>query len=871
MRPTSPRIALLCLAAVLALVAIPTLSFGSSSGSGPAGSPPARRAIKAKKRCHRVRVHGHKRRVCKKPKRHLPVGVPPQAPPPPVVTGGSGSGGGPSGGGSGPGGGGGEYPEEPGGGGGATLYETVDLISDPGFEDPGHPTGCFAPFNANDGSVAGDADTPLVGANSLSLAVSPFGRVGCIHEYGFEEGPIGKTVTVEGKLRIDSPADGSGGGLEVCAVLYFEGDQQDFKKCHTYHAGDPDTDPVRLVFDAEGKRLARVFFQLDAISTPIEATLDEAHLYVEQVTDSDGPRGGGGSGGGGGGGGGGSSVGRFAAMVSPTDGETFTTPLNLRLTGIGHDPNIFTNVPEPGKGTNAAEVQFLLDGAPIGDPVTGAEAEYHVFKTFADNLDVSPGQHTVSARATYENPPLVLESPPVTITVQAPPAYAQTVDLSDDVELGPNQSYELVGAPGARIKLNGNGHRIVSSGSTGTSGHLKLKYVDVYNLGSEADTAAPGIDVTTTGSTGSVEIENSVFDSSDPVRLRLDGSTTASIRGNLFRSNVRTPIGQLPRDEPGAHTVAGIQVFGTSAAAKTFAGNNVGAAPVLFQHVNHWTIGGPTDADSNVLIGPRASFEVLESADVTVEGNFLDHVYYGGWSQGQLLELFDTSPITVEHNVLVDSSWPVRGIAGEFAYNLVAEAGHEWMVPADGAYVHHNVFVGGDNDSGGIRGVYPISARIDNNTFDGLLGGLVRAGIVWENGETTLKSNAFVRFPTWAGAVVEREGGTIEAEYNGFFNPLTTNYLGGVTSAHDLNGGTSTDPMFAGPMPTTTFEGDKVAVWQRQLPVSQILADYRARYTPTPGSPYIDAGDPAGGAGNDVGAVGAGTPNPLDLFGKFSQ
>jgi hypothetical protein len=436
------------------------------------------------------------------------------------------------------------------------------------------------------------------------------------------------------------------------------------------------------------------------------------------------------------------------------------------------------------------------------------------------------------------------------------------------VVLGPSESYELIGAPGERIKLNGNGHRILTSGPTGTTGHLKLKYVDAFNLGSETDTSSPGIDVATTGS---VEIENSVFDSNNPVDLHLNGSSDASIRGNLFRSNMRMPIGQLPREEPGSATVPVVKVTGTSAAPKEFAGNNVGAGPVVFEGVNHWTIGGDSDADTNVLIGPRTAFEVLDSADVTVEGNFLDHVYYGGWSQGQLLELFGTSPVTVEHNVLVDSSWPVRGIAGEFAYNLVAEAGHEWVVPDDGAYVHHNVFVGGDNDSGGIRGVYPISARIENNTFDGLLGGLVHAGILWEDGQTTLKSNAFVGFPTWAEAVVDREGGTIEAEYNGFFNPLSTNYLGGVTAAHDLNDGASTDPALTGPLPTTTFEGDKVAVWRRQLPVSEILADYRSRYTPSAGSPYIDAGDPAGGAGNDIGAVGAGVANPLDLFGKFSQ
>jgi hypothetical protein len=51
--------------------------------------------------------------------------------------------------------------------------------------------------------------------------------------------------------------------------------------------------------------------------------------------------------------------------------------------------------------------------------------------------------------------------------------------------------------------------------------------------------------------------------------------------------------------------------------------------------------------------------------------------------------------------------------------------------------------------------------------------------------------------------------------------------------------------------------------------LATVLARYRARYLPKPGSPAIDTGDPAGGAGNDIGAVGAGTANANDNFGKI--
>jgi hypothetical protein len=841
-------LALLALAA-LALLALPAASLASPSRAGA--------AVAKHRHKHRCRAHRHaggamRKRACKR--RRPPVSEVPPAPPappaPPSSPGGSG------------GGGKGEVPEAP-----RSEYELVDLISNNGFEEAAEPTSCFAPFSGNDGSLQPSEDRPLAGQRSLQVSVSPYGRVGCIHEYGFEAGPVGKSVAIEAQLRVDGVAAGSSEGLEVCAVVYFENDPQNRESCQVLHAGFEG--PLKAQVDAEGKRLQRVFFQLHGQGHEVEVTLDDAHLWVERLKGSEGPRGGGG-----GGGGGGTDEGRYAAMVSPTDGETFTTPLNLRLVGIGHDPNIFTNEdeehhPAPGRGTNAAKVEFFLDGDKIFEQA-GKDAEYHVFKGFAENLDVAPGQHEVWAVATYKNPALELKSPVVTITVESPPAYARTVDLTEDVVLSASQSYELEGAPGAPVRLNGNGHRIVAPG--GTSGHLNLKYVDVYDLGDPGDTSSPGIDVTATGSTGSVAIEHSTFDSSNPVALRLDGSATASIRGNLFRSNMRMPIGQLPEPEPepASGTTPVIQISGSSTAPKTFAANDVGAAPVLFQRAHDWMIGGTSNADSNVLIGPRAAFEVVESSDMTIEGNFVDHNYYGGWSQGQLLELRDTRPITVEHNVLMDSSWPVRGIAGEFAYNLVLEAGHQWMVPDDGAYVHHNVFVGGDNDQGGITGYYPISARIEDNTFDGQLGSMTQSALRWEMGQATLRSNAFIDFPTRTAAVVDREGGTIDAAYNGFFNPQQTDYIG-VTATNDLNGGASTDPRFAGPLPRTPFEMDKAAVWKRQLTVGAILAAYRAFYTPTQGSPYIDAGDPAGGPGNDIGAVGAGAVSPLDRFGSFSQ
>ena len=81
-------------------------------------------------------------------------------------------------------------------------------------------------------------------------------------------------------------------------------------------------------------------------------------------------------------------------------------------------------------------------------------------------------------------------------------------------------------------------------------------------------------------------------------------------------------------------------------------------------------------------------------------------------------------------------------------------------------------------------------------------------------------------------------------------------------TAHDRTG----DPQLTDP-PATVFDLDEVGVWKRTLGVRDVLGTYRMRYTPGPGSPLVDTGDPAGGGGNDIGAVGAGAANADDKFG----
>ncbi len=201
----------------------------------------------------------------------------------------------------------------------------------------------------------------------------------------------------------------------------------------------------------------------------------------------------------------------------------------------------------------------------------------------------------------------------------------------------------------------------------------------------------------------------------------------------------------------------------------------------------------------------------------------------------------------------------MRGVGCEFRYNLVLDAGHEWLWPEPNGSIHHNIFYGGDNDVGGIfvRESYT-GIKFFNNTLDGGQGWMYAVEL--QAGAMALTSNAFVNVPK--GTTVHAAGATLTADYN-FFDNTQANYSDSRHPAHDVGG----QAMLTMP-PTKSFDLDESTVWRRGTTVSSMLALYRTRYTPKAGSPLIDAGDPAGGAGNDIGAVGAGTPNAADKFGQ---
>src|SRR3954447_26979821 len=89
----------------------------------------------------------------------------------------------------------------------------VDLITHNGFESS---TAGFESSSALDGTVSLETAHPIAGAQSLHVALNPFGRASFTHSYGFVAGPLADSVSVAAKVRVN--AGTAGNALRVCAI-----------------------------------------------------------------------------------------------------------------------------------------------------------------------------------------------------------------------------------------------------------------------------------------------------------------------------------------------------------------------------------------------------------------------------------------------------------------------------------------------------------------------------------------------------------------------------------------------------------------------------------------------------------------------------
>jgi hypothetical protein len=484
-------------------------------------------------------------------------------------------------------------------------------------------------------------------------------------------------------------------------------------------------------------------------------------------------------------------------------------------------------------------------------------------------------------------------------------AAGQEYTLPASLVLAGADNFSAGAATGGRCTLHGAGFAI--SSAPGWTGSFTIRNCDIDGLG-DAGTAA--ILVSVAGSAGAT-IQGSTFSKSGRVEINAADQATVTVQNNTVQADSLVPAVTLqPQSQPA------FRFTGPSTGAKVFQGNLLLKSRAEFSITGFWLVGGDQPGQGNVLAGLRAGFDLLRVNDIQVRGNY-SHTGRENvdWNQVKNLSINEATNVLVEHNVFWGLNWSleIKGQA-EVRYNLVLDNEERgWVLIWDDvrASLHHNVLVATRDDMFGPAGAIVVETGGDptmmtpqilsiyNNTFDGagkctqpIGGDLVLHGAM----VSSLRSNAFVgtRVVSSLGTsfvhgmdsslTLPLPTGLGYSDYNLFYNqdsPVTVIYGAGVPGKtartdpgfgfHDAMAGGAVnqqvDPKFAVAMPPRTFPFKESDVIARTTTVCQVLAYYRQIYSPGAGSPLVGAGDPADGAANNIGAIGAG--EATDRFGKL--
>ena len=455
----------------------------------------------------------------------------------------------------------------------------------------------------------------------------------------------------------------------------------------------------------------------------------------------------------------------------------------------------------------------------------------------------------------------------------------KTLTLTEDLVLTGADALEVRGVRDARCGILGNGHSIRTAEKW--TGRIRITEADLKGLGSAKN---PAIDVRAAGR-AEVSIDGCVFDECGPLALRTDETATARVAGCTILDNSTVSV-----DKAREKSFPVFVARGSSPAPKLFQGNRV--------YKSHLEIDAPSwRIEGNLMIGWRSGIFASGAATV-VTGNYI-HVLmprtadFPWWSQ---VASFTTARgALAEDNVIRDGEWIVQFVEGEFRNNVICDINdHNFLRNGSTGRIHHNIFFAGKPDhppgsqSACIYVVYApkngeTGVEIFNNVFDA--NGVLNVPGVEVNPNGFVKSvrnNAFVRFnhqekyirhtqamysAQWEEAPVTPPPNRLGyVDHNLYYSPAAKTHrlyaLGVAGKAekdegfgkHDL---VEVDPKFKGPLPSV-FPFDDADIKAGKVTVAQILARFREIYTPAEGSPLIDAGDPADGAGTDIGAVSAG-------------
>jgi hypothetical protein len=182
----------------------------------------------------------------------------------------------------------------------------------------------------------------------------------------------------------------------------------------------------------------------------------------------------------------------------------------------------------------------------------------------------------------------------------------------------------------------------------------------------------------------------------------------------------------VPLDSSADITKSAFTADGSSTAQKFFQGNKIFRSSASFQSPN-WLIGGSSDAESNIIVGLRASI-ILDSSGLVVRGNYVHSVHFtGSGDESAVSASYSTLDALAEHNVFRGGTCVFRGFGGVLRYNAVLDTESTALLyqPFENTKVHHNLFLMCVPPRDDLQaGIFLVNTRatgieVYNNTLDG--------------------------------------------------------------------------------------------------------------------------------------------------------
>ncbi len=152
--------------------------------------------------------------------------------------------------------------------------QLVDLIQAPGFEQSSHG---FTSAVPDDIALTSNA---IQESQSLALRLQDYRRVQYIHDWDWNQGPIARSLTLAGKLRIDATTSLEA-YIHACAVAYLHNDNTRYETCQLVSSAEEDLVQLHTVLQLDARQIRRAFYELRYPgSGAVNAVLDDAHLYL---------------------------------------------------------------------------------------------------------------------------------------------------------------------------------------------------------------------------------------------------------------------------------------------------------------------------------------------------------------------------------------------------------------------------------------------------------------------------------------------------------------------------------------------------------------------------------------------------------------